>query len=217
MSEAQSLLRQARAATDAELLTLPLPNDAHSGRQAQSRLGAVLVQLQRISERYGEKYPDYIEAVNEKRALEATIIRAVENRTEYASRRVASLNASVQQQKKTVVDLQETKQLFDVLEKKVEASRDTYDLVATRSLQESLQSRVDSVELFLLARGVPADKPATPPLPIILLIGVFAGLGVGAAAAVALELVEGRIRGEQSLTQLLRAPVLAKLSVPAAS
>ena len=217
LSEAQSLLRQARAASDSELLTLPLPNDAHSGRQAQSRLGAVLVQLQRISERYGEKYPDYIEAVNEKRALEATIIRAVENRTEYASRRVASLSASVDQQKKTVVDLQETKQLFDVLEKKVEASRDTYDLVATRSLQESLQSRVDSVELFLLARGVPADKPATPSLPIIIFIGVFAGLGIGAAAAVALELVEGRIRGEQALTQLLRAPVLAELSAPAGS
>ncbi len=217
LSEAQSLLRQARAASDIELLTLPLPQDAHAGRQSQSRLGVVLVQLQRISERYGEQYPDYIEAVNEKRALEATIMRAVVNRAEYAARRVASLNASVDDQKRTVVNLQETKQQFDVLEKKVDASRDTYDLVATRSLQEALQSRVDSVELFLLARAVPAEHPTTPPLPIIILIGIFAGLGLGGAAAVTVELVEGRIRGEDALAQLLRAPVLAKLTVPATS
>ena len=67
LSEAQSLLRQVRAAPDNELLTLPLPGDVHAGRQAQSRLGAVRVQIQRISERYGEQYPDYIEAMNEKK------------------------------------------------------------------------------------------------------------------------------------------------------
>lgn len=215
LSEAQSLLRQVRAAPDNELLTLPLPDEAHAGRQAQTRLGAVLVQLQRISERYGEQYPDHIEAVNEKSALESTIIRAVENRAEYAHRRVASLQSAVVEQKKTVVQLQETKQAYDVLEKKVDATRETYDLVATRTLQESLQSRVSSVELFLLARAVLPEKPATLPLSLIVLIGVFAGLGLGAAAAVAIELVEGRIRGEQALTQLLRAPVLTKLTLSA--
>ena len=124
------------------------------------------------------------------------------------------MQASVDVQKKKVVNLQETKQIFDVLEKKVDASRETYDLVATRSLQESLQSRVNSVELFLLARAVLPNKPATPPLPIILLIGVFAGLGLGAAAAVAIELVEGRIRGDEALSQILRAPVLSHLTLP---
>lgn len=212
LSEAQSLLRQAQAANSKELLTLPLPNDAQAGRQAQARLGGVLVQLQRISERYGEQYPDYIEAMNEKRALEQTIMRAIVNRAEYAERRVASLAAVAERQKREVVELQETKQLFGVLENKVEASRETYDLVATRSLQESLQSRVDFVEVMLLSRAVPADKPVTPPLPLILLLGLFAGLGIGAAAAVSVELVEGRVRDQKAMSHLLRAPVLAELA-----
>jgi len=215
LSEAQSLYRQAREADSSALLTLPLPDEAQSGRQAQARLGGVLAQLKRISERYGEKYPDYIEARNEKRALEQTIMRAIANRAEYAERRVAALTTSAAQQKIRAVALQETKQLYDALEDKVETSRQTYDLVATRSLQESLQSRVDSVDVFLLARAVPADKPVTPPLFLILLIGVFVGLGLGAGAAVSAELLEGRIRDEKVLAHLLRAPSLVELTLPA--
>ena len=215
LSEAQSLLRQAQASGGRELLTLPLPEDAQSGRQAQSRLGGVLVQLQRLGERYGEQYPDYVEAMNEKRALERTIMKAVEDRAEFAQRRVDSLDETMNQQKSVVVELQATKQQYDVLEKRVQANRDTYDLVAARSLQESLQSRVDTVEVLLLARAVPSERPVTPPLAVIVLIGVFAGLAMGAAAAVAIEFAEGRVRSKSVIAHLLRAPVVAELALPA--
>jgi uncharacterized protein involved in exopolysaccharide biosynthesis len=215
LSEADSLLRQAQASGGRELLTLPLPEDAQSGRQAQARLGGVLVQLQRLSERYGEKYPNFIEATNEKRALERTIMKAVEDRAEFAARRVSALEETTAQQKEIVVDLQETKQQYDVLEKRVQANRDTYDLVTARSLQESLQSRVDTVDVLLLARAVPSERPITPPLAVIILIGVFAGLAIGSAAAVAVELVEGRVRTKNVIAHLLRAPVIAELSLPA--
>lgn len=213
-SESQSLLRQARDAAGKDLLTLPLPEDAQSGRQAQSRLGSVLVQIQRLSERYGPAYPALMEARNEQRALERTIMKSVEDRAEYAQRRVAALNAALQEKKSEVVALQETKQRYDVLEKKVEASRQTYDLVANRSLQESLQSRVDTVDVMLLARAVPADKPITPPLPVIVLIGLFAGAFLGASGAVAIELIEGRVRAASAVSQLLRTTVLAELTLP---
>ena len=213
-SEALSLLRQAQSAQDVELLTLPLPDEAQAGRQAQSRLGAVLVQFQRIQERYGPRYPDYIEAENEKRALERTIMRAVENRAEFANRRVEALTAAVEDKKKIVVDLQETKQAYDVLEKKVEASQETYDLVASRSLQESLHSRVDFVDLFLLSRAIPADSPTTPPVIVFLIIGLLAGFGIGAGLAVLLELVEGRVRNNHTLSHIMRAPVFATVSAP---
>ncbi|MBT8472319.1 MAG: hypothetical protein KJN99_06920, partial [Marinicaulis sp.] len=112
LSEAQSLLRQAREATGRELLTLPLSQEIASGRQAQSRLGSVLVQLQRLNDRYGPTYPSLIEADNERRALERTILKSVEDRAEFAERRVAALEANLQQKKTEVVALQETKQTY---------------------------------------------------------------------------------------------------------
>ena len=212
--EMQSLMRQASEADDGELLTLPLPADAQAGRQAQTRLGAVQVQVQRLGERYGPTYPPFIEARNEKRALENTIMQAVIERVEFSERRMRTLENEARVKKADVVALQETKQTYDVLSKRVDASRNTYDLVAQRSLQESLQSRVDVVDVFMLARAVPAEKPSTPGLALVVLLGVVAGGMLGASAAVCAELIEGRIRTNEAVAKAFRAPVLAEIGLP---
>ena len=216
-AEAESLLRQVMSAGSNSLLTVPLPGEILYARQAQARLGAVIAQMSRIAERYGEQYPDYLEAKKEKAALEGNILNAIQNRFEYHSRRSNALEQAVADQKSEVVQLQETKQAYDVLEKNVAASRDTYDLVASRSLEESLQSRVDSVTTYLLARAVPSADPATPPYALVVVIGLFAGAALGASAAVALEFYEGRLRSEAAVKQVLRAPVLARVPVHATS
>ena len=195
-------------------MTIPLPNSASTGRQSQSRLSNILVQLQRLSERYDETYPDYIETLNEKQALEATIRRAIEDRYEFATERVRALAETAAEQKVEVLALQEVKQQFDVLRKNVEASRQTYDLVATRTLQESLQSRVDFVDVTLLARAVPATNSTTPPLFVLVLIGMIVGASVGGAVAVAIEVIQGRVRAKIALRESLRAPVLAEIEEP---
>ena len=213
-SEAQSLLRQARQAGEDELLTVPLPAHMEAGQQAQARLGAVQVQVQRLAERYGPEYPPLVEARREKRALERTIMQAIEDNVEFAERRIASLEAAAKEKKDEVVALQETKQTYDVLARRVDASRQTYDLVSTRSLQESLQSRVDVIDVFMLARAVPPDRPATPPLPLIVAIGMIAGFFIGAGAAVSIELMEGRIRTGESIARVLRTGLVAEMSAP---
>ncbi|MEL7486134.1 MAG: hypothetical protein AAGJ87_02835 [Pseudomonadota bacterium] len=213
-AEAASLLNQAAKLGESGLLTIPLPGDILYARQAQARLGAVMAQMSRIAERYGPQYPDYLEAANEKATLERNIMNAIANRAEYHARRAASLEVAVKQQKRDVVKLQETKQAYDVLEKRVEASRATYDLVATRSLEESLQSRVDNVSTFLLARAVPPANPATPPLALIVLLGIVAGGVLGAATALALEVQEGKIRSAGAVAHILRSPVLAEARLP---
>lgn len=215
LSEMQSLLRQANAAEGNQLLTLPLPEEAQSGRQAQSRLGAVISQVQRLEERYGPKYPPLVEALNEKAALQRTILKAVEDRAEFAARRVASLEATAAEKKDEVVKLQEIKQQYDVLSERFRSSRETYDLVSERSLQASFQSRADNIDVFMLAQAVPAEDPVTWSIKIIVAIGAFLGFLLGAAAAVAVELFEGKIRTNESVARILRAPVLGEVAAPA--
>lgn len=213
-SEAQSLMRQARAALDGDLLTLPLPDEIEAGRQAQARLGAVQLRAQRLAERFGPTYPPLVEARNEKRALERTILQSVEDHLEFTQARVDALQGAARETKTNVVELQETKQNYDTLQRKLEANRETFDLVSTRSLQQSLQSRVDVVETLMLARAVPADRPSTPPIPVIVLLGAAVGLFLGATLAVALEFVDGRVRDPKMLARALRADLVAELSPP---
>lgn len=210
-AEARSLLRQAEATPRHALINFPLPEDALPGRQAQVRLAAVAATLARIAERYGDRYPDYIETANEKAALEANILQSVRDRADYSARRVAALDAESAEKKATVAAMQTTRETYDLLEEKVAASQQTYNLVTTRTLEESLQSRVDTLDVFLLSRATPPSDPATPSMWIIILLGAIAGAAIGAAAAVFVELYEGRVRGAETVRRSFRTPIVCEI------
>lgn len=210
-AEAQSLLRQAEATPRALLANFPLPQDALAALQAQARLAAVIGSLGRIEERYGPKYPDYIEASNERAALEASIQQSVRDRAVYSARRVAALVDEARTMKDRLSSMQTTREAYDLLQDKVSTSQETFNLVTTRSLQEALQSRVDTIDVFLLARATPAAKPATLHPFLITLLGVIAGALIGATTAVAVELLEGRVRSVDTLRQTFRTGILAEI------
>jgi uncharacterized protein involved in exopolysaccharide biosynthesis len=210
-TEAQSMLRQAEATPRSGLVNFPLPQDALAALQAQARLAAVIATMGRIEERYGTRYPDYIEAANERAALEASILQSVRDRAAYSSNRLAALEAQANAMKTTLTEMQKTRQIYDLLEDKVETSQDTYNLVTTRSLQEALQSRVDTIDVMLLARATPPAGPATPHPLIITLLGVIAGALLGATTAVAVELLEGRVRTIAALRHTFRTGVTAEI------
>lgn len=210
-AEAQSLFEQAAATPRDELVNFPMPVDALAGRMAQERLGLTAAALSRIAERFGPKYPDYIEAAKEKAALEENILRAMRERAQSAASRVAALEAEAATLKASVTAMQKTRETYDLLEEKVRASQETYNLVATRSLQESLQSRIDTIDVFLLSRATPPANAATPPLAIIALLGAFAGAAIGVSIAVFVELYEGRIRTPDAVRRGFRTGLVCEI------
>lgn len=211
-TEAQSMLRQAEATPKSMLANFPLPQDALAALQAQARLAAVIATMGRIEDRYGTRYPDYIEAANERAALEASILQSVTDRAAYATRRRAALEDEARLMKAALADLQKTRETYDLLEDKVATSQETFNLVTTRSLQEAMQSRVDTIDVFLLARATPPAKPATPHPLLVALLGVIAGALLGATTAVAAELLEGRVRTAAALRQAFRTGVVAEVT-----
>ena len=213
-AEATSLLELARNTPRAELGTIPIPDYNVPGRTAQGRLAAINSQMARLLQRYGENHPDYQEGLNELQTQQNIVFTSIKEREEYTRRRVAKLNEEVALQKKRVVALQKTKQRFDVLEKNLETNRNAYDLIAARTLQEGLQSRVDTVDVLLLSQAVPPREPIIPTSAIIILVGLFLGLGLGASTAVLVELLEGRLRSREGLQMAARAPVFAEIRIP---
>ncbi len=211
LARVQSLQSLVERSTPEGLRTLSLGDDLDAGRAAQAQLGEVTAALQMMSSRFGEAYPDYIDLKKRKESLEASIRRAVQDRLVYAERRLAALESEIVLKKAEVMRLQKVKETYDRLEKKVSASRDTYSLVANRTLQEAMQSRVDDLDVTLLARAVPPPHALTPPFAVIALLGLLVGLVLGSGVAVAVEFSEGRVRDAEAVRRLLRAPVLAEI------
>ena len=210
-AEAQSVRRQAEAAPRSAMISFPLPFELTSAREAQERLVAVAPVVARLSQRYGPKYPDYVEAAKEKADLESDILRAVRDRAEQTANSVAALEAQAARLRAEVSGTRSTREAYDLLENKVEASQETFDLVTTRTLQETLQSRVDSLDVFLLSRATPPADPATPPKWMIALIGAFAGAFLGAAIAVLVEFYEGRIRSSDVVARSLKTQIVCEI------
>lgn len=206
--EAQSLLAQAEALPISAMVSFPLPIDAQGGLRSQERLVLIAPVVDRLSQRYGPNYPDLVEARREKESLEHDVLRAIRDRAHAAASRVAALESKQTELKEQVAGMQETRQKYDLLENKVVASRDTYNLVTTRTMQEALQSRVDTIDVFLLARATPPARPATPPYWLIIIIGAMAGAALGASVAVFVELMEGRIRTLEAVRRLFRTPTV---------
>ncbi len=211
-AEARSLREQADALPVNAMISFPLPPDALPALQAQERLVAIAPVVARLEGRYGPKYPDLVEAANEKLALERDILRAIRERADAATKKLAALEAQAARLKEEVASMQATRQKYDLLENKLDASQETYNLVTTRTLQEALQSRVDSIDVFLLSRATPPSRPATPPAWLIALIGAFAGTILGASVAVLVELMEGRIRSTETIARIFRTAATSEIS-----
>ena len=211
-AEAQSLWQLTGNTPRSNLDTLPLPNTNVPGRTAQARLAVVKSQMQKLDERYGSQHPDYIEAQNETARLEQLIVSSVRERATFTTGRVAHLSDAVAVQKQRVLELQQNKQNYDVLEKDWRTAQQTYELITARSEQEGLQSRVDNVAVLLLARAVPPATASMPTFWVILLVGTIFGLGFGATMAVFVELMEGRVRASDSVAFATRQTVLAEIN-----
>lgn len=210
-AEAQALWDQATRTRRDELITIPLPTHDVAGRAAQGRLATINTQMERLAARYGINHPDYIELVSEREAKLDIVFNSIRERFAYTKRRADELAAEVARQKQIVVGLYDIKQKFDILENTLNTNSQTYDLVAARQLQESLQSRLDMIDVFMLSRAVPAGKPVISRKLIITVIGLFLGFGLGTATALLIELLEGKLRTREHIQFLTRCAVLAEV------
>ena len=84
----------------------------------------------------------------------------------------------------------------------------------------ALTSRLDQIRLVaesgdptvvLSKEATPPDAPEGAPTALVVLLALFAGLGLGAGVAVLLELMDRRVRNEEELMDFLPVPVLARV------
>jgi len=93
----------------------------------------------------------------------------------------------------------------------VSVLRDQYRTTAARAAQLEQEAQSAESGLTLLGDAVVPQDPVFPNYPLLLIGALVAGLGLGIAAALAMELLWRRVRGVEEL-QLLDVPVLGAMS-----
>jgi uncharacterized protein involved in exopolysaccharide biosynthesis len=78
---------------------------------------------------------------------------------------------------------------------------------------ENLEVERKGERFTLIEPPFPPEEPTSPNRRLLLIFGVIAALGAGAASVVLLEAIDGSVRGRHDLEQLLSTPPLAMIPV----
>lgn len=197
------------------------PGSSPAVEALKGQLNTMDEAMVQASQRLGTSHPAYIGLIERKKVLLQQLAR--ETATAAAANGAASagvspfasaarLQAEVAAQKAKVLGLKPTLDELAQLQREVDLRKSQYERAAERAADLKLQADVNETGLVPLGDAVVSGTPASPNKPLILALGVAAGLALGVIAAIGTELVSRRVRGPEDLAHAANAAVLAVIA-----
>nr|WP_089221164.1 polysaccharide biosynthesis tyrosine autokinase [Sphingomonas laterariae] len=203
--------------SDAGVSTEALRNLAINNlRQRRAELAA---QYQQLMVRFEPSYPAAQAIQSQVDQLDRSIARE-ENRISgslqadfrEALQREGALRTKVDQLKSNYLDLRRRSIQYNIYQQEVDTNRALYDGLLQRFKEIGVAGGVGINNIAIVDAADAPQKPSSPRLLLNLAIALFAGLGIGAAAAFALEQVDEAIADPAEVERRLGLPLLG--SVP---
>jgi succinoglycan biosynthesis transport protein ExoP len=167
------------------------------------------------SQRLAPNHPQYIASKAEVDNLRATLKAQVQ--TAAASvvsnaiilqQREAQVRAALVAQKEKIMVLNGARDEFNVLTNETENDRRAYEVASQRFNQTNLEGQSKQADIAVLTAATAPIKAAGPKIVLNTLLSVVVGLILGVGAALALELLDQRIRSASQLGETIGLPVL---------
>lgn len=177
--------------------------------------------LEELSSRYGDAHPQ----VQEARASIDTLKQRLRQETSKVTTSV-TLNNNVnssrelqaqrayEEQRARVLKLKDDRSEVQVLEREVESAQKIYDSIQTRLSQTNLESNSNQAGVYVLSPATEPTKHSSPRTLINLIVATTFGSFLGLIVALAIEMLNPRVRGAIDITQALDLPVLGVLPSP---
>jgi capsular exopolysaccharide synthesis family protein len=199
--------------TRAGASTEALHNQAiNSLRQRRAELSA---EYQRLMTQFEPEYPTAKAIRSQIDQLDRGIIREEHRVTgtlfaDYreAQEREKALEAKVDQLKDDYLDLRRRSIQYNIYQQEVDTNRALYDGLLQRFKEIGVAGGVGINNIAIIDQAEVPIKPSSPRLIINLLVSLFAGLGLGAIAALVLEQVDETIADPSEVERQLGLPLL---------
>ena len=196
----------------AEVMTSPVVQQL---KQSVSDREAKLAELSR---RVGPNHPQYRAAVTELEGLKAQLSEQTRSAAQglltsggVASQREGALRAAMEQQRRKVLGLKTDRNTLAMLAREVDGARQAYEAAVQRVTQSRVTSTAGQTSATVVHSATPPLNPSSPRPTLNIAIGLAAGLVLGIGLALYRESVDGYVRSERDVIEILGAPVLAVL------
>ena len=131
--------------------------------------------------------------------------------TRGSGEKVAQLQAMVDAQKKQLLSMRSDRDQIAVYQRDVDAAQRAYDAVIQRLGVTDLEGKNNQANTRLLSPAVEPLEPSRPRIPLGIAASILGGLAVGILAALALEMMDRRVRLPQDLIVVSGVPVIGVL------
>jgi succinoglycan biosynthesis transport protein ExoP len=172
-----------------------------------------------LAKSLGPNHPQMIAAKAELGELQGSLRAARSNQassmtanSSAATSREAELRGEMAAQEDRMIRMSGVQDQLMVMQRDVEAARQTYDTVRQRFNEAALKSQISQPNATSLDQATVPLFPATPNLPLWFVGGIALGLLAGVAAVVLGEILRPRVRTVNGLAAATEVEVIADLS-----
>jgi succinoglycan biosynthesis transport protein ExoP len=205
----QALYNQVSTAKDRESLSAIASNPFV--QQLKTRIGELQRDKVRLEERYGDKHPD-VQRVNGQiedvqRQLDAEIeksVAAIKADYQAALEEEKQLAGDLEGQKAQATDLNRKSIDYSVLQREAESNRQVYESLLQREKELRVVSNSRANNVRLLDRAEVPGAPFTPNTRRAWMMALLFGLGIGIAAAFAIDYLDDTVKTPEDVTWRLR-------------
>lgn len=119
--------------------------------------------------------------------------------TRTSAMKESELKQLIEEQKKQVLALRETRDEINVLTKDVESAQRAYESVAQRMSQLSLEAQSEQTNVRVLSPAIEPSDPSRPNVPRFIAGSLAGGILLGILAALGIEYLDRRVRDKADL------------------
>ena len=219
-AEADRVVKEARwriaTSGDPELLASSAPDPTLQLLRTQE--AELRLQYTQLNTKFGNGYPKLMEVTNQvaqvDRAIDVQLNRLSErykNDYQAAANSEKMLRAAFETQKQKAYELNHGAAQYAILKHEVETTRDLYETLQRKLKEAGISAGLASANIGVVDVAQVPSEPVEPRVPLVLGMGLGAGMLLGTLSAVVLEAMDTTIRSGEEAEALCELPSLATI------
>jgi polysaccharide biosynthesis transport protein len=135
-------------------------------------------------------------------------VKAIETAYAAAKNKETQLRATMEEQKKTTLDLKDSAVQYAVLAREVDNNRQLYDSVLQRLREIDISADALTSNVYMIAKATPPLSSSSPKVSRNLILGLFLGVAAGIGLAFLLEQIDTTFKSQEEVERYVRLPNL---------
>jgi len=180
-----------------------------------NRRAGAMINLSTLSQRYRDRHPIMIEAMENMQQVNRELAGAVETakarvrgQYERTERNLLAAQEALQRSEQRMLDLADIRTDYNAILREFEVARANYQQLISQLQTREMETGWKTAQAEIIDRASIPISPSSPNVPMNLALGIFGGLGLGVGFALMLALLDNRVKSAYDVEELVGLPLL---------